>query len=185
MFSRAPQGSASRKPKNNMDDTPITESERRTLRAIVAMGCEQESAVKSLGWSREHLEEVLENDAELAREMLQAEAQAELHHMRSVHSAAKDEKHWRAATWWLEHKAKKDDSRVSLLRRFASLLEQFIERLIQIVQVEVKQEQDRQRLLDRFRELSREIVPASEPLPPENERVEDNLPEPAVDEPAP
>ncbi len=166
-----------------MEDSPITDNDRRTLRAIVAAGCDRDTAAKALRWTREQLEEAVRNDPQLAGEVLQSEAQAELYHMRNVQSAAKDEKHWRAATWWLDRKTKKEDGRVSLLRKFASLLEQFIERLIRIVQVEVKQEQDRLRLLDRVRELSREVLPAGDSLPQGKEDVEEHHSEPLAEEP--
>ena len=158
-----------------MDEPLITDTERRNLQGMLAMGCERETAAKTLGWSRERLEEVLKSDAELAGDMLQAEGKAELYYMRNLHLAAQDEKHWRASTWWFDHKTKKEDSRTSLLRKFASLLESFIERLIRIVQVEVKQNDDRQRLLDRFRELSREVMPTDEPPASQSEEVAEEL----------
>lgn len=148
-----------------MDDTPITDSERRALRAMVAVGCDRETAAKALGWTREQINEALQNDADFAREVLQAEGQAEFHHMRILHNAAKDEKHWRAATWWLEHRAKKDDGRVSLLQAIAAQLDEFVEQLVKIVQVEVKADEDRKRLLARLQELSRDEQPVTESLP--------------------
>ncbi|TWU30218.1 hypothetical protein [Bythopirellula polymerisocia] len=149
-----------------MDDTQINDSDKRALRTMLFVGCDREMAAKVLGWTAEKLRKALESDTEFANELLQAEGQAEFHHMRVLHNAAKDEKHWRVAAWWLERRAKRRYGRRSQRDLTDTQLEDFIENLARIIQSEVTQDEDRQRLLEKMAEFLRgESQEITEPSP--------------------
>jgi hypothetical protein len=58
-----------------------------------------------VGRSVEQLNSLLVADDELQREVLRAEAQAEVRHMGNVHRASESDKNWRTSVWWLEQRA--------------------------------------------------------------------------------
>jgi hypothetical protein len=79
-------------------------SERAKLLQVVQLGCPRSTAAKFVGLTGEQLEGLLRQDEQLTREVLRAEAEAEVRHMGNVHKASSDEKNWRTSVWWLEHR---------------------------------------------------------------------------------
>lgn len=130
--------------------------EKATLRAMTAMGCDREMAAKGVGWTVGQLRHVLGDDPEFAQVLLRAEGQAELHRMRILHNATKDEKHWRAATWWLERRAQNRYAR-RISRSVTTVeIQEFIDELVDIVFAEVTREADRERLVTSLAALAHE-----------------------------
>src|SRR5688500_7161977 len=76
--------------------------DREKLLQVVRLGCPRTTAAKYIGLSGEQFDELLLADEELARDLLRAEADAEVRHMGNVHKASTDEKNWRTSVWWLE-----------------------------------------------------------------------------------
>jgi hypothetical protein len=76
--------------------------ESEKLLQVIKLGCPSATAGKYVGLSREQLDALLVRDEELMRDVLRAEAEAEVRHMGNVHKAASDEKNWRTSVWWLE-----------------------------------------------------------------------------------
>ena len=131
----------------------ITPTQQRALRAMVAMGCDHEMGAKALGVTPEELDDLLSRDPQFAQELWQAEGQAEFHHMRTLHAAAKDEKYWRAATWWLERRAKRYASRPRTPQLSPALLDQYLETLAEILLEEVRDPAVQRRVLARLADL--------------------------------
>jgi hypothetical protein len=76
--------------------------EREKLLQVIKLGCPSATAGRYVGLTREQLEALLLRDEELMRDVLRAQAEAEVRHMGNVHKAANDEKNWRTSVWWLE-----------------------------------------------------------------------------------
>jgi len=120
--------------------------EKNTLRAMILMGCDREMAAKGVGWTVERLREVLRDDPELAEVLLRAEGHAEYQRMRALHNATKDEKHWRAATWWLERRAQNRYARRSRMVTIAEIQE-LVDEMVDMIFAGVTREADRERLV--------------------------------------
>src|SRR5687767_4056742 len=84
--------------------TVLDAAEQAKLMQVLQLGCPRSTAAKYVGLSGEQLEALLRADEQLTREVLRAEAEAEVRHMGNVHKASKDEKNWRTSVWWLEQR---------------------------------------------------------------------------------
>ncbi len=140
--------------------------EKATLRAMAAMGCDREMAAKAVGWTISQLRQVLRDDPEFAQALLRAEGQAEFQRMRNLHSATKDDKNWRAATWWLERRAQNRYARRSRKLTTAEIQE-LIDELVDIVFADVTREADRERLVISLATLALSLEHDAGGLPPE------------------
>ena len=88
--------------------------------------------------------------------------------MRTVHNAAGDEKYWRAATWWLEQKAKKRFSRCGARQVTTVEQQKYLGELIDVIFSEVTDDEDRERVLARLSEMANAIQ--SDPPPEEDKQ---------------
>lgn len=120
---------------------------QETVRTMLAMGCDREMAAKAVGWTVKRLRQVLKSDPEFEQVLLRAEGQAEFLRMKLLHVASKDEKNWRAATWWLERRAQKRYSRRTAKGLTTAEIQELIDELVEIVFREVTREDDRERLV--------------------------------------
>jgi hypothetical protein len=84
----------------------MTQKQKNELCMITQLGCDPTTARNYFSLTSQQLrnELELERDPDFAQRLAQATASAELHHMRNVHQAAKDEKNWRTSVWWLERR---------------------------------------------------------------------------------
>ncbi|MGL4512312.1 MAG: hypothetical protein ACRCT8_04420 [Lacipirellulaceae bacterium] len=135
----------------------LTEEQKRDVVAILALGCDRETAAKYAGLTAAGLDDEARRDADFAVELRRAEAGCELGHMRVVQQAAREEKQWRASLWWLERRApdryaKRDPGLVT--RRE---LARFLNTVAGGIAAEVRSEEDRQRVLDRLAVLAEAI----------------------------
>ncbi len=126
-----------------------------TLKAMVSFGCDREMAAKGVGWTVHELIQVLRDDPEFAEELLRAEGHAEFQRMRLLHEATKDEKNWRAATWWLERRGQRRYSTRHVKAVTSAEIQEFIAKLVDMVFADVTREFDRERLVTSLTALAR------------------------------
>ncbi|MEM6329110.1 MAG: hypothetical protein AAF790_02560 [Planctomycetota bacterium] len=141
---------------------PLTDDQKRDVCTIAAVGCERHIAARYLGCRPAELQAQIEADAPFARELEQAEARAELTHVRNVQQAAQDEKHWRASVWWLERRAPQRYGRQDPGAVSPAQVRKFVGELAAIIAEEVQHQEDRDRLLKRLEDLAAEL---GEPSP--------------------
>lgn len=121
---------------------------------MVLMGCERASAAQAMRATTAQLQKQIEDDSEFAQELLRSEGMAQFHRIKAVHKAAEDEKHWRAATWWLEQKEKRRRNQASGKRVTSRELQQYLTELIEVIFLNVSCEEDRDRVLMRLAEMA-------------------------------
>jgi hypothetical protein len=89
-------------------DEPLTDWLKNKLTSMALLGCDRTTLCKYAGISSALLQRELQADAQFTRDLLQAEADAEARHMKTIHLASQDEKNWRSSTWWIERRAELD-----------------------------------------------------------------------------
>jgi len=124
---------------------------------MVSMGCDRETAYKYLGVTAAELRNELEQDQNFKKQLLRAEATSEFHHMRNMHNATKDEKHWRASVWWLERRSPERYARRAPDAVTEAQLRQIIEALADAIAGEVANHEDRHRLLERLTQVAQRL----------------------------
>lgn len=143
----------------------LTDQQKGHIYACVSVGCDRAAACKVARCTMRQLRNELEQDTEFSEELLRLEGATELHRMRTLHNAAKEEKHWRAATWWLEQKAKKRFSRRQAKQVTTVELQQYLGEMIDLMFSEVASDEDRDRVVARLSEMAHAIqadLPAEE-----------------------
>ncbi len=116
----------------------VTPFEKAKFCAVLLLGCNRATACNLLGVAAERLHAEMERDAAFAVEVLRAEAQAEVDHMRNVRAAALDEKNWRGSVWWLERRDRTLDAAEDLEPwQFSAAVREALGRLVEIVLAEV------------------------------------------------
>jgi hypothetical protein len=85
-------------------DARLKGKDKDKLTAALQLGNTRETAAHAVRLTNEELLAEIERDPQLERDLRQAEAAAEVQHMRTVHKAAQDEKNWRSSVWWLERR---------------------------------------------------------------------------------
>jgi hypothetical protein len=138
----------------------VTTADREKLLSIMRLGCPRSTAAKFIGLGEEQLEGLLANDEQLTREVLRAEAEAEVRHMGNVHNASKDEKNWRTSVWWLEQRglvaAAAPEGSEELPEAVLAALEKFAELIV----AEIPDVTRRQSLLTKLMHIAFESVEA-------------------------
>jgi hypothetical protein len=129
-----------------LDDKEEFDKQKSKILGMVFVGCSREAAADAVGWSESQLRAELKADEPFALDLAWHEGLAELHHMKLVHKATKDEKNWRASTWWLDRRSRSRKEKSSKRVITPSEITEFIEELIEITFVHVKAEEDRDRL---------------------------------------
>jgi len=139
------------------ESQPLTDDQKREFCLIVLIGCDRETASNYLGCTLRQLQGALKRDPKFAKQLARAEATPEFIHMRNLHNAAKDEKHWRVSVWWLERCAPERYARRNPDAISAAQLRQIIKELADAIAGEVASQDDRQRLLTRLSKIAREV----------------------------
>ena len=129
---------------------PLSDAQRQELRSILLIGCDRTTARNFLGLAPAELREALAGDDGLAELVARAEAAAELHHMRNVHGAAKDEKNWRASVWWLERRSPERFARRDAASWSPGELAEVLEELAAEIVAEIDDPDVRRRMVDRL-----------------------------------
>ncbi len=140
-----------------METHLFTEEKKREFCLMISIGCDQETAGKYLGCTPRKLQEALKLDSQFARQLARAEATPEFNHMRNLHNAAKDEKHWRVSVWWLERCASDRYARRNPEAISPAQLRQVIKELGEAIVGEIASPDDRRRLLTRLAEIAQGI----------------------------
>jgi len=131
--------------------TPIqfTDAQKGQICGILSVGCDRQTAADFVGCSIIDFTRAMQHNAAFSDSVRRAEAGAELHYMRNIQQAAKDEKNWRASVWWLERRSPE-----RFARRPGSItdrqLSAFTATLVEIVIEEIHEPQDRERLTVRL-----------------------------------
>jgi hypothetical protein len=86
----------------------LNEAKRQTILALLAGGNSRRSAARFVGCAPCTIGRTVLRDPEFAEKVARAEQSAEVHLLRLVQTAAKSEKHWRAAAWLLERRNPQD-----------------------------------------------------------------------------
>ncbi len=136
------------------DRQRLTEAQKRELNSIVLLGCDRVTACRFLGIDPAHLRGQLVVDAAFAQQLQRAASTVEMHHMRCLHQASQDPKHWRVAQWWLERRA---PDRYAARKPNAISHEQLdvlLDRIAKIILAEVSDEGLAQRLLELFEQAA-------------------------------
>jgi hypothetical protein len=92
----------------------------------------------------------MQADADFARDLLHAEAEAELRHMGLLHRASQDEKNWRTSVWWLEQRAENQGDGVADPGALAPEVCAALEDLAEIVVAEIADREARESLRRRL-----------------------------------
>lgn len=119
-----------------MDDS-LTEQQKNQLCSIALLGCDRSTLCKYVGVSLKRLQREMQSDALFARDLLHAEADAEVRHMGNVHRASQDEKNWRTSVWWLERRAEVDSGEARDPAALAPEMCAALEHLAEIVVAEI------------------------------------------------
>jgi hypothetical protein len=133
---------------------PLTEDQKREAVAIVALGCDRETAAKYVNQPPQALEDESRRDPGFAAELRRAEAKCELGHMRVVQQAANEGRQWRASLWWLERRAPERYARRDAGSVTRRELARFLNAVAGGIAAEVRDANDRQRVLDRLADLA-------------------------------
>jgi hypothetical protein len=136
----------------------LTEDQKREAVAIVALGCDRETAAKYVGCTVQQLGDEARRDPGFAAEVRRAEAGCELGHMRVVQQAAREQKQWRASLWWLERRAPDRYARRDAGTVTRRELGRFLHAVAGGIAAEVRDEDDRRRVLDRLALLADSIA---------------------------
>ncbi|HEX6961067.1 MAG TPA: hypothetical protein VF175_04320 [Lacipirellula sp.] len=124
------------------------------------LGCPRSTAAKFIGLGEEQLEGLLTNDAQLRRDVLRAEAEAEVRHMGNVHNASKDEKNWRTSVWWLEQRGLRLPEAMESSEDFPEAVLAALEKFAELIVAEIPDVTRRQSLLTKLMHIAFESVEA-------------------------
>jgi hypothetical protein len=96
----------------------------------------------------------MQRDRQFAAAVRRAEAGSELSHMRNIQQAAQQAKNWRASVWWLERHSPERFGRRGAGVVTARQIKAFVEMLVEILQVDVKNADERRQVITRLISLS-------------------------------
>ena len=127
------------------------------ITAMVAVGCTRRVAAGFVGCCVGTIRNTAQRDAAFAIELRKAEAQPQVYHLRNIHQAAADARHWRAAAWVLERKY---PDHFGVRRAKTVTVEQVrvaFEHFASIVCEEITDADCRRRVLGRLKRLSQSL----------------------------
>lgn len=134
----------------------LTDEQKGQIGGILSVGCDRQTAANFVGCTLRDIRRAMQRDAQFAHGVSHAEAACELGHMRIVQEAAKEKGGWRVSAWWLERRAPE-----RFARRAEAItprqLKAFVEILIDILNENVHDESDRERLSERLRAVGESV----------------------------
>ena len=80
----------------------MNDTDKAKVTGVLTLGADRATAAAYVGRTLDELHKQVEEDEQFGRDVRQAEAHAEVAHLKAVHDAAGDSKNWRASTWWLQ-----------------------------------------------------------------------------------
>jgi hypothetical protein len=131
----------------------LTDEQKAQVYGILSVGCDRQTAADFIGCRPSDIRDALQNDLPFLARVRRAEARAELSHMGNIHEAAKEKKDWRASVWWLERRSPDRFGRRGPGTVTARQLKAFVKILLDILSSEITNQDDRQRVIDRLREI--------------------------------
>jgi hypothetical protein len=139
---------------NQLEPT-LDEAKRGDVCALLAFGCSRDTAAGYVGSTVDAVEALAARDADFAAQIVLAEAQAELTHVRNVHSAGGDVKNWRASVWMLERRfperfGKREPEVVTKPQ-----MQQMMKRLSHVLLEVVPDEAQRAKILESIQQISK------------------------------
>lgn len=144
--------------------TILDNAKRRQVLAVLAMGSSRRAAAKYVGCSPSTLCKTAARDLEFARQLNQAEQQAELNYLKNIRDAAEKPQCWRAAAWVLERRNPRDFSAQKLGVLAAGQVIRVLQQLAEIVVEETPAARQRKRILRRVELLLRSLdTPTTQP----------------------
>jgi hypothetical protein len=140
----------------------LDEVKRREICAILAVGCNRETAARYVGCHRTTIQRTAARDEAFAEALLHAESTHEILHLTNINKAAKEVRYWRAAAWALERKypgryGVRDPSMLSM-EQVSQILSQFADLILE----EVPTPADRERILSRLTDLTAGLQAAND-----------------------
>ena len=141
----------------------LTEWQRRKLCEVILLGCDRATACHYVSATPEQLQAEIARDEGFGRELVRAEAQAEVRHMGNVHTAAKNEKNWRTSVWWLERRGqeRRETEGNGPTERH---LRELVQAIGQAIVAEVADVAVQRRLLERIFQIMTGVDVSDEPL---------------------
>jgi hypothetical protein len=133
--------------------TELAAEQKGQIFGILSVGCDRETAAAYVGCSPADIASAMRQDISFANTVRRTEAAAELAHMRNVQQAGKDVKNWRASVWWLERRSPERFGARSPGTITARHLKTFIQMLSNNLNSDVRDPDDRQRVLDRLEHI--------------------------------
>jgi hypothetical protein len=126
--------------------TLLTEEQKDQICAILAYGCDRETAAGIVECTVVDIGSEITNDPGFAINVRRAEATAELRHMQNILNATKDGKYWRASVWWLERRSPERFGRRSAETITPKQLEQALVAWNEVITCEFPTSEERKRV---------------------------------------
>jgi hypothetical protein len=140
----------------------LTEETQREFCAMLAMGCDQETACKYLEIDLPVFQRALTELPNFHRRLLRAEGTAEFGHMRVLHDASREPKNWRISVWWLQRHAPERFIPRTPGALTPLQLKRIVEDLTHVISEEVTQQRDQQRILERLAKIAESLSDQTE-----------------------
>jgi hypothetical protein len=131
----------------------LTAAEKKSILAIITVGCSRETAARYVNCSVWKIREQMKSDSNFAAQMAKAAQESELYFIQKIRSAAEKEQYWRAAAWALERRypnryAVKNGKKIP-----QEQVVNILNKLAAVVVNEVSGKEEQQRLLKRIKML--------------------------------
>jgi hypothetical protein len=139
----------------------LDDVKKREICAILAVGCNRETAARYVGCHRTTITKTAQRDESFALALAQAESKYEIVHLSHINKAATEGRYWRAAAWALERKFPlrygTSIAESFTFEQVTQVLSQFAEALLE----EVPEDAIRERILARLGDLTAELRAAT------------------------
>jgi hypothetical protein len=128
---------------------PLTDWQKAKILSVMRVGADRATACHYVGATLGQLQAEASASADFARDVLQAEAEAELKHVGNIHRASQDEKNWRTSAWWLQRRAQGRTGAATAAEALARVAE-LVDMLAALIVEEVPDAAVQRRLIERL-----------------------------------
>jgi hypothetical protein len=142
----------------------LTPEQEGKVFGVLSVGCDRETAANIVGCTTSEIANAMRDSPEFAKSVRQTEAMVEMAHMRTVHEAAKDPKNWKASVWWLEVRSPERFVSRGADTVTSRQLKAFIQLLSHNLNEDIRNDEDRERILKRFEEIQNFADSIRDPL---------------------
>lgn len=136
----------------------LTLSEKKSILAIITVGCSRETAARYVGCSTALIRREIAGDANFATQMLKAAEESEIFFINKIRNAADKEQYWRAAAWALERRCPNRYAPRGAGTLSMDQVKALISRFTDIVMQEIPGKTERRNLLKRIHALVKENI---------------------------